>query len=342
MLWGAGEHARVHFEPLIAGGERGLRKPGEVVRRRKTKDENKTRGAYAAPLAKDLPRSTAQPVPESFAAMSKLTRRTDCEGFHRRDFAEHRHSRYRSGSRCPASSPPRLAPPPRAKDHREQSQGQERHPAVARRRPGHHRHVGQQAGSARRHPRRVQIHRHQRHRRAVRRNACRRWRRSPTRLSVVRSLYHTIPSHGPAAVFMTTGNKPTAALAIPGARVDRLEDAQDRSRRAAIRHVQRSLRGGRSGLAGYLGTGYNPFIIEGNAAAATRPAEGRRLQRSRPDAQGHVHARRTGKARRPASQVRQRLRWTWTSRTTSWTVSTRSTSRRSKSSRATRPVRRST
>src|SRR4029079_10698113 len=30
--------------------------------------------------------------------------------------------------------------------------------------------------------------------------------------TIVRSLYHTIPSHGPAAVFMTTGNKPTAAL----------------------------------------------------------------------------------------------------------------------------------
>src|SRR5438874_2914301 len=33
--------------------------------------------------------------------------------------------------------------------------------------------------------------------------------------SFVRSLYHTIPSHAPASVFMTTGNKPTAALQYP-------------------------------------------------------------------------------------------------------------------------------
>src|SRR4249920_2267313 len=29
------------------------------------------------------------------------------------------------------------------------------------------------------------------------------------KISIVRSLYHTIPSHGPATVFMQTGNKPT-------------------------------------------------------------------------------------------------------------------------------------
>src|SRR5438132_5996225 len=33
--------------------------------------------------------------------------------------------------------------------------------------------------------------------------------------TLVRSLYHTIPSHGPATVFMTTGNKPTPALQYP-------------------------------------------------------------------------------------------------------------------------------
>src|SRR5262245_41060861 len=31
------------------------------------------------------------------------------------------------------------------------------------------------------------------------------------RMTLVRSLNHTIPSHGPATVFMTTGNKPTPA-----------------------------------------------------------------------------------------------------------------------------------
>ena len=35
------------------------------------------------------------------------------------------------------------------------------------------------------------------------------------RSTVVRSLAHTIPSHGPATVFMTTGNKPTPALQYP-------------------------------------------------------------------------------------------------------------------------------
>src|SRR6185312_11260910 len=35
------------------------------------------------------------------------------------------------------------------------------------------------------------------------------------KISIVRSLYHTIPAHGPASVFMTTGNKPTPALDYP-------------------------------------------------------------------------------------------------------------------------------
>src|SRR5213082_2241116 len=33
--------------------------------------------------------------------------------------------------------------------------------------------------------------------------------------TIVRSLAHTIPSHGPATIFMTTGNKPTPALVYP-------------------------------------------------------------------------------------------------------------------------------
>src|SRR5262249_32525960 len=35
------------------------------------------------------------------------------------------------------------------------------------------------------------------------------------KVTVVRSLNHTIPSHGPATVFMTTGNKPTPAVQYP-------------------------------------------------------------------------------------------------------------------------------
>jgi hypothetical protein len=33
--------------------------------------------------------------------------------------------------------------------------------------------------------------------------------------TIVRSLAHTIPSHGPATVFMTTGNKPSPAIQYP-------------------------------------------------------------------------------------------------------------------------------
>jgi hypothetical protein len=82
------------------------------------------------------------------------------------------------------------------------------------------------------------------------------------RCTIVRSLAHTIPSHGPATVFMTTGNKPTPALQYPalGALVSRLLPAA----RGVPPYVSFSeLRNGSAGLAGYLGTGYNPFIVEG-------------------------------------------------------------------------------
>jgi hypothetical protein len=87
------------------------------------------------------------------------------------------------------------------------------------------------------------------------------------RISIVRSLYHTIPSHGPATVFMQTGNKPTAALQYPALG----------SLTAKLMTVETGIppyvtfgdvRGGQAGLAGYLGTGFNPFVIEGNGAGA--------------------------------------------------------------------------
>jgi hypothetical protein len=85
------------------------------------------------------------------------------------------------------------------------------------------------------------------------------------RVTVVRSLYHTIPSHGPASVFMTTGNKPTPAVQYP-----HLGSAS-----ARLLHAERGvppfvsfgeMRGG--AVAGYLGTAYNPFIVEGVPANA--------------------------------------------------------------------------
>jgi hypothetical protein len=82
------------------------------------------------------------------------------------------------------------------------------------------------------------------------------------RLTIVRSLNHTIPSHGPATVFMTTGNKPTPAVQYPalGSLVTRLMPAEE----GVPPYVAfNEIRGGSAGTAGYLGTAYNPFIVEG-------------------------------------------------------------------------------
>src|SRR5262249_26217007 len=82
------------------------------------------------------------------------------------------------------------------------------------------------------------------------------------RTTIVRSLYHTIPSHGTATVWMTTGNKPTPALQYPalGSVAARLMPAT-----AGVPKFVSfgEIRGGQAGTAGYLGTAYNPFIIDG-------------------------------------------------------------------------------
>jgi hypothetical protein len=85
--------------------------------------------------------------------------------------------------------------------------------------------------------------------------------------TVVRSLAHTIPAHGPATVFMTTGNKPTPATHYPslGSLVSKLVPAT----KGVPPYVSfGQVRGGAAGVAGYLGTAYNPFIIEGSAGRA--------------------------------------------------------------------------
>jgi Protein of unknown function (DUF1501) len=82
--------------------------------------------------------------------------------------------------------------------------------------------------------------------------------------TIVRSLNHTIPSHGPATVFMTTGNKPTPAVQYPalGSLATKLLPAA----KGVPPFVSFSeLRNGSAGGAGYLGTAYNPFIVEGGA-----------------------------------------------------------------------------
>ncbi len=83
------------------------------------------------------------------------------------------------------------------------------------------------------------------------------------KISVVRSLNHTIPSHGPATVFMTTGNKPTAALQYPsmGSLCAKLLTTET----GIPPYVTFSdIRGGTAGTSGYLGTAYNPFMVEGS------------------------------------------------------------------------------
>jgi hypothetical protein len=90
--------------------------------------------------------------------------------------------------------------------------------------------------------------------------------RAMDKMTVVRSLYHTIPSHGPATVFMTTGNKPTPALAYPalGSLTARLLPCEQ----GVPPFVSfGEVRGGTAGTSGYLGTAYNPFLIEGAAGA---------------------------------------------------------------------------
>jgi hypothetical protein len=98
--------------------------------------------------------------------------------------------------------------------------------------------------------------------------------------TIVRSLNHTIPSHGPATVFMTTGNKPTPALQYPslGSLATKLLPAEQ----GVPPYVSfGEIRGGAAGVAGYLGSAYNPFIVEGaagNAKAKAAPLRVRSIQ----------------------------------------------------------------
>jgi hypothetical protein len=93
------------------------------------------------------------------------------------------------------------------------------------------------------------------------------------KVTIVRSLAHTIPSHGLAATWMTTGNKPTAALQYPswGSLATKLLPTE----LGVPPYVTFSeLRNGTVGQAGYLGTAYNPFVVEGAGAADGRGGAG--------------------------------------------------------------------
>ena len=88
-------------------------------------------------------------------------------------------------------------------------------------------------------------------------------------VTIVRSLNHTIPSHGPATVFMQTGNKPTPAVQYPvlGSLTTRLM-SQEKGVPPFVSFGE--MRNGNA--AGYLGTAYNPFVIDGDGAKGGKGA----------------------------------------------------------------------
>jgi hypothetical protein len=85
------------------------------------------------------------------------------------------------------------------------------------------------------------------------------------RVTLVRSLNHSIPAHGPATVFMQTGNKPTPAVQYPvlGSLTTRLMSQQQGVPPFVSFGESRN-----GNAAGYLGTAYNPFVIEGDGGKA--------------------------------------------------------------------------
>lgn len=81
-------------------------------------------------------------------------------------------------------------------------------------------------------------------------------------VTLVRSMAHTLTTHGPGTIYVTTGNKPTPAVKYPalGALASKVLPAG----RGVPSYVTfGELRDGTAGGGGYLGTAYNPFNIEG-------------------------------------------------------------------------------
>ena len=91
--------------------------------------------------------------------------------------------------------------------------------------------------------------------------------------TLIRSLHHTIAAHGPGTVYMTTVNRPTPALQFPsmGSLASKLLDTPQG---VPPYVVFNQLRGGTAGGAGYLGTAYNPFEVEGDGRAGQLRVKG--------------------------------------------------------------------
>lgn len=83
------------------------------------------------------------------------------------------------------------------------------------------------------------------------------------KLTLVRSLAHTIPEHGQGTTFMTTGNRPTPVLRYPnlGSLVARLAPAADGAPPFVSFRAASDVPDSGS-VAGYLGPAYYPFVVE--------------------------------------------------------------------------------
>ena len=101
------------------------------------------------------------------------------------------------------------------------------------------------------------------------------------KVTFVRSLHHTVPAHGPATVFMSTGHAPTPAVQYPslGSLAARLVTPEP----AVPPYVTFSNLRGTFGLAGYLGTTYNPFVVEG---AGGGKGKGKTIYKGNPQVRG--------------------------------------------------------
>jgi len=80
--------------------------------------------------------------------------------------------------------------------------------------------------------------------------------------TLIRSLAHSIPAHEVGTIWMTTGNKPTPALQYPslGSVAAKMLDTPT----GVPSYISMSsLRGGKAGGPGYLGTAYGPFEVDG-------------------------------------------------------------------------------
>jgi hypothetical protein len=84
--------------------------------------------------------------------------------------------------------------------------------------------------------------------------------RTLSKVTLIRSLEHPLPAHGPGALYMTTGNSPIGSLTFPslGSLAARLLPG-----RPDVPPYITVGGKGAAAYAGYLGAAYNPFVVDG-------------------------------------------------------------------------------